>query len=166
MVWFVATVAPGDERKARDRIIWHGYPAYVPMVHRVRKVSRYCNRRRTIPVPLLPRYVFIEGPDVPWLTLERMGMVNGYLIMAGCPARIPQDAIDWLTANDGFVIDPHTQSVRAIGVGDLARHTFGPMVGQTAKVVSIHKQKARLLGKVFNTERIYEAPLAQMEVAC
>jgi transcription antitermination factor NusG len=164
-IWYVATVAPGDERKARDNLIWRGYSAYVPLVHRARKVSRYCNRRRTVQVPLLPRYVFIEGPDVPWLSLERMNVVYGYLAIAGSPASISQAAIDWLTANDGKFYDPYTHTQKVIAVGDLARHTHGPMVGQTAKVVSIHKQKARLLGKVFNTERIYEAPLAQMEVA-
>lgn len=162
-MWYVATVAPGDERKARDNLIWRSYSAYVPMVHRVRKVSRYCNRRRTVAVPLLPRYVFIEGPDVPWLSLERMNVVHGYLSLDGTPAAIPQAAIDWLTANDGMIFDPYAFATRAIVAGDLVRHAFGPMTGQTAKVVSIHRQKARLLGKVFGSERVYEAPINQME---
>lgn len=162
-LWYVARTAPGKERHARDHLRKRGYSAEVPIENRWRRVSRHCQRRYTVELPLLPRYVFIQGPDVPWLLLQRMNIVTGYLEYAGEPAAIRDEVFEAFMEQSGKEHDPHAKPT--LNINDLVKVAFGPNAGQRTKIVEIRGAYAWCPLEMFNSTHRVRIPLSQLEAA-
>jgi transcription antitermination factor NusG len=156
--WYVAQVAPGREIIARDHIIWRGHGAFVPTFTRTFQTQGERRKRITVKRPWMPRYVFIEGPNIPWWLLDRMTIVSGVLAPNGRPLAIPQHAMDWFMSNNGVIFDETLQKERNIRIGDLVRVASGPLHGELG-VVEYVKGKSLTM----NGARRVCVPLDQVE---
>ena len=88
MIWYALTVAPSREAAAERLLVAHGYSVFVPIGHRVRRVSRHEKRKVVISGPQIPGYVFLGfnvdvAPD--WLRIMGLSMVHGVIGRDGQP---------------------------------------------------------------------------------
>jgi transcription antitermination factor NusG len=163
MVWVIAKTVPNKERHAREHLRKRGYVAEVPVENRWRRVSRHCHRRYTVEFPLLPRFVFLRGPDIPWLLLQRMNIITGYLEYAGKPATISDEVFEAFMEQSGKEFDPHAK--RVLQINDLVKIAFGPNAGAQTKIVEIRGAYAWCPLELFNSTHNVKIPLAQLEAA-
>lgn len=157
-IWYVAQVAPGREIIARDHIIWRGHGAFVPTFNRTFQTQGTRRKRITVKRPWMPRYVFIEGPNIPWWLLDRMTIVSGVLAPNGKPLAIPQHAMDWFMASNGMIFDETLKAVRSIRIGDLVRISSGPLCGEIGVVQHVKGKSLTV-----NGARRLRVPLDQVE---
>ncbi len=127
--WYALYTRSRCEKKLYNALSKNNYHAFLPLVKEKRQWS---DRIKTIEVPLLPGYLFVnisskQVPDMyyfPW-------MVN-YVMHEGKPATIRPEEISILeyTINNNLKIHP----IKDCQIGDEAKITSGPFKGMTGRV--------------------------------
>ena len=170
--WYALTVMPRREFEAADSLDRRGYEAYVPMVRLFRGVNRFVKRKRLRSFALMPGYVFLGVETVPeWHGVLCARYVRGVISVDSEPLRVPLAEMDGLAEREAggeFTAWDATRFMRSnweFGVGDNAEIVVGPLSGQQVKVVEIGAETAKVLLKMFGSERFVEVGLEVLEKA-
>jgi transcriptional antiterminator RfaH len=145
--WHACYTRARSEKKVAERLIQKGFTIYLPLLPRVRQ---WKDRRKTVPWPVFPSYVFVrlEGCDLP--ALVRTPGVVTILAERGQPATIPDDELE----NVRRFVDavacsgqaPDSVTIQEFQEGQAVRVVRGPFAGVAGRVREVRGRKRLLVG--------------------
>lgn len=163
--WHALRTAPMKEFAVEEILRRRGVTALCPKLTQYRRVGR----KRRVPVerPMLPRYLLMRYDD-PWAVVRAMEGrgVTGLVCFGGVPARIPDQAVEWIASRSGLALPTRATPVhRAFAPGDKVEIVSGPFKGWCVELTEIKGDVGRVLLRMFGTERRVPIRLDQLEAA-
>jgi len=127
--WYAVFTHPREESVAKGHLERQGYSVYLP---RYLKRRSHARRVTWAPMPLFPRYLFVEAdPDTtPWRAMRSTVGVQDIVCASGRPAQVAPSIIDAIRAREDerqFVI---INTVSQFCRGDKVRVLYGPLADQ------------------------------------
>jgi len=150
--WYAIFTKPRSEKKVHQRMLDENIDAFLPMVKTVRQWS---DRKKTIEVPLISSYIFVNMPEKDlYKTLPIQGTVN-VLKHLGKPAKIKNVEIENLRILSGSGENHQISSGINVTSGDDVEVINGPFMGLIATCLREGKNhrvivKIDSLGSCFN----------------
>jgi transcriptional antiterminator NusG len=125
--WYAIHVRSRHEFQVHDRLVAKGMEAFLPAVERLRK---WKDRKKLIPFPLFPGYVFVHTTKESHNLLNVLkvkGVVRMLCTIPGQPDPIPDDQIDSLKKliENKEALDPYPY----LNKGQRVRIRKGPLAG-------------------------------------
>ena len=160
--WYLVYSKPRQERIALDNLARQNYQAFLPLV-RLRRKRQGCYAWVT--EAMFPRYLFIKLSDETddWGPIRSTIGVAGLVRFGGRPAKVPEDLVSALAANEGGVWQLPSPNLKA---GDRVRICEGPMTGYEGIFQSRRgKDRVTLLLDVVSRAARVEVALDQIERA-
>ena len=160
--WYLVYSKPRQERIALDNLARQNYQAFLPLV-RLRRKRQGCYVWVT--EAMFPRYLFIKLSDETddWGPIRSTIGVAGLVRFGGRPAKVPEDLVSALAANEGGVWQLPSPNLKA---GDRVRICEGPMIGYEGIFQSRRgKDRVTLLLDVVSRPARVEVALDQIERA-
>ena len=140
--WFALQVAPRHENKVASLLNYKGYQHFLPTYQSSRK---WCDRNKTLELPLFPGYLFcrmVHGTTV-GLVVTTPGVIR-VVGFGGNPYPIPDheiDAIQRIALSSGVTPVPYLK------IGHKVQIRNGPLLGITGILTQI-KNRCRLVVSV------------------
>lgn len=150
--WYAIFTKPRSEKKVYQRMLDQQIEAFLPMVKTVRQWS---DRKKTIEVPLISSYIFVNMPEKDlYKTLPIQGTVS-VLKHLGKPAKIRNVEIENLRILSGSGENHQLSSNINVSSGDDVEVINGPFMGLIATCLREGKNhrvvvKIDSLGSCFN----------------
>jgi transcription antitermination factor NusG len=171
--YYAVRVAPRTEIEVERRLAKRGNATILPIEFKWVRVSGRGRWREKRPYPMLPRYVFagFEGWD-DWYRLLRElagqgldGQVQGIVAFGGRRDPLPEREVRFLASLPSLPPEglPATNIHKALRSGGMAEIVDGPFAGQTVRVDSVARRRAKVLLKVLNGMHLVEVPLTALE---
>ena len=127
--WYAVYTKPRAEKKVYQRMLDHGIDAFLPLVKTVRQWS---DRKKTVQVPLISSYVFVNMPEQDLnKTLPIHGTVN-VLKHLGKPAKVRDIEIENLKILSGTSDNIEFENCARLIEGDIVQVDKGPFTGLIA----------------------------------
>ncbi len=150
--WYAIFTKPRSEKKVYQRMLDYDIDVFLPMVKTVRQWS---DRKKTVEVPLISSYVFVNMPEKDlFQTLPIQGTVN-VLKHLGKPAKIRDVEIENLRILTGTQENHEISACIDLSSGDDVEVINGPFMGLIATCLREGKNhrvvvKIDSLGSCFN----------------
>lgn len=131
--WYAIFTKPRSEKKVYQRMIDNEIDAFLPLVKTVRQWS---DRKKTLEVPLIPSYIFVNLPEKElYKTLPIQGTVS-VLKHLGKPAKIREVEIDNLRILSNNSESHNISQGMSVSKGDDVEVTNGPFMGLIATCIN------------------------------
>jgi len=166
--WHVLFAPPQKEQVVERLLGVCGFPAFVPIIYRWRRVNSRQHVRRFVPYVMASRYVFVgmrAGDPFPWARLLQLDLVGRPLMHAGRPVNIPPATMRGLfeTSKEANDRKSAVRLNKSIAAGDDVVLLSGPFAGRVVKIAGIERGRARFLVEMFQTAQMVEADLGALE---
>lgn len=127
--WYAIYTRSRFEKKLYTHLTKTKYRAFLPLVRVKRK---WHDRLKTVEIPLLPSYVFVNARKEDFIHIYSSPGFVRFIAFQGIPAKIKETEIDLLRQ-----IVTHGKNIKPViscCVGDLVRINDGPFKGWEGKV--------------------------------
>lgn len=140
--WFAIQVAPRHENRVASLLNYKGYQHFFPTYQSCRK---WCDRNKTLELPLFPGYVFcrIFHGTASGLVLTTPGVIR-VVGFGGKPCPIPDSEID---AIQRLALSPDVMPAPYLKIGHKVQIMKGPLLGITGILTQV-KNAHRLVVSV------------------
>ena len=158
--WYVVHVRSRHEFSAQERLVKSGIDAFLPIVERLR---RWKDRKKLIPFPLFPGYLFVRidrNQNDKLLILKTPGVVRFIGQTPGEPEAVPYDQIISLKrlVESKEALDPYPY----LKEGKRVRIRSGPLAG----IEGILVERKGMHNLVLSVDILQQGVAIQMEAAC
>jgi transcriptional antiterminator RfaH len=130
-LWFAILTRVKAEKKVAGLLAEKKINAYVPLQKKVRLYSR---KRKTVLLPLIYRYVFVQIKAIDYVNVLETPHVEGFVRFDKNLVPIPEREIEWLQRVTGEQMD-FTLETRSLTVGDQVKVIYGNLTGLQGKLV-------------------------------
>jgi transcription antitermination factor NusG len=174
--WHVVLVPPQKELLVERLLVSLGFPAFVPIQFRWRRVNSHQKVRRHVPYVMASRYVFIGrqkgGKPFPWSKLLALDLINRTLTYRDAqgevwPVGIPRGIMRDLFATSQEANDrlSKVRLNKSVAAGDAVQLIRGPFAGHVVDIQGIERGRAQVIVQLFGKANEIEVELGDLEAA-